>query len=97
MNCRCTGDYQLKGKKGTSLGLMKNRRRAWLLSELQVARQEARNNNLLILTKTNSVSRVHRPAYIDYVGVKRFDSIGGETVSGLFSRASTTTPLMFRY
>ena len=61
-----------------------------LLSELpEVARQEARSNNLLILTKTNSVSRVHRPAYIDYVGIKRFDEegnvIGEDRFLGLFS------------
>ncbi|MEL7309711.1 MAG: NAD-glutamate dehydrogenase, partial [Pseudomonadota bacterium] len=86
------GDYQLKGKKGTSLGLMKNsdEEHSRLLSELpEVARQEARSNNLLILTKTNSVSRVHRPAYIDYVGIKRFDDkgnvIGEDRFIGLFS------------
>ncbi|WP_404340237.1 NAD-glutamate dehydrogenase [Pseudoalteromonas mariniglutinosa] len=86
------GDYQLKGKIDTSLGLMKNstEEHTRLLSELpEVARQEARNNNLLILTKTNSVSRVHRPAYIDYVGVKRFDEkgnvIGEDRFIGLFS------------
>ncbi|MEL0639523.1 NAD-glutamate dehydrogenase [Pseudoalteromonas aliena] len=86
------GDYQLKGKMDTSLGLMKNstEEHARLLSELpEVARQEARSNNLLILTKTNSVSRVHRPAYIDYIGIKRFDDkgnvIGEDRFIGLFS------------
>ncbi|KPH92464.1 NAD-glutamate dehydrogenase [Pseudoalteromonas undina] len=86
------GDYQLKGKMDTSLGLMKNSdaEHTRLLSELpEVARQEARSSNLLILTKTNSLSRVHRPAYIDYVGVKRFDDkdnvIGEDRFIGLFS------------
>ncbi|TGE85974.1 NAD-glutamate dehydrogenase [Pseudoalteromonas sp. KS88] len=86
------GDYQLKGKMETSLGLMKNVTddHTRLLSELpEVARQEARSSNLLILTKTNSLSRVHRPAYIDYVGVKRFDDegnvIGEDRFIGLFS------------
>lgn len=86
------GDYQLKGKMDTSLGLMKNstEEHTRLLSELpEVARQEARSSNLLILTKTNSVSRVHRPAYIDYVGIKRFDDegnvIGEDRFIGLFS------------
>ncbi|WP_278382663.1 NAD-glutamate dehydrogenase [Pseudoalteromonas distincta] len=86
------GDYQLKGKMDTSLGLMKNstEEHTRLLSELpEVARQEARSSNLLILTKTNSVSRVHRPAYIDYVGIKRFDNegnvIGEDRFIGLFS------------
>jgi glutamate dehydrogenase len=31
---------------------------------------------LLVLTKANSRATVHRPAYLDYVGVKRFDSKG---------------------
>ncbi|MBE0358972.1 MULTISPECIES: NAD-glutamate dehydrogenase [Pseudoalteromonas] len=86
------GDYQLKGKMETSLGLMKNstEEHTRLLSELpEVARQEARSSNLLILTKTNSLSRVHRPAYIDYVGIKRFDEegnvIGEDRFIGLFS------------
>ena len=90
--CPVQGDYQLKGKMDTSLGLMKNstEEHSRLLSELpEVARQEARSSNLLILTKTNSVSRVHRPAYIDYVGIKRFDDegnvIGEDRFIGLFS------------
>jgi len=32
---------------------------------------------LLNLTKANSRATVHRPAYLDYVGVKRFDADGG--------------------
>ena len=86
------GDYELKGVMETSLGLMKNAgvEHTRLLSELpEAARQDARSSNLLILTKTNSLSRVHRPAYIDYVGVKRFDDkgnvIGEDRFIGLFS------------
>ncbi|KZN33273.1 NAD-glutamate dehydrogenase [Pseudoalteromonas luteoviolacea] len=85
------GDYELKPVAGSSLGLMKNSSESSrLLSELpEVARLEARSKNLLILTKTNSQSRVHRPAHIDYVGIKRFDSegnvIGEDRFIGLFS------------
>lgn len=86
------GDYELKPVAGTSLGLMKNADdgNSRLLSELpEVARKEARSNNLLILTKTNSLSRVHRPAYVDYVGIKRFDEngnvVGEDRFIGLFS------------
>ena len=35
--------------------------------------------NLLNLTKANSRSTVHRPSYLDYVGVKRFDAEGEAT------------------
>src|SRR5205823_4860473 len=40
-------------------------------------RRLAREPNLLNLTKANSRSTVHRPGYLDYVGVKRFDDAGG--------------------
>jgi glutamate dehydrogenase len=36
----------------------------------------AREPNLLNLTKANSRATVHRPSYLDYVGVKRFDETG---------------------
>ena len=39
-------------------------------------RRLARAKNLLNLTKANSRATVHRPAYLDYVGVKRFDEAG---------------------
>ena len=36
----------------------------------------ARSPRLLNLTKANSRATVHRPSYLDYVGVKRFDESG---------------------
>ena len=36
------------------------------------ALDEARSSDPLVLTKANSKARVHRPSYLDYVGVKRF-------------------------
>src|SRR6516164_1895528 len=39
-------------------------------------RKLARVAELLVLTKANSRATVHRPAYLDYVGVKRFDAKG---------------------
>ena len=40
------------------------------------ARERARKKELLILTKANSRATVHRPGYLDYVGVKRFNAQG---------------------
>ena len=44
---------------------------------------------LMVITKDNYKSRVHRPAYLDYVGVRRFDAagnvIGERRFIGLFS------------
>ncbi|HPF26960.1 MAG TPA: NAD-glutamate dehydrogenase [Steroidobacteraceae bacterium] len=39
-------------------------------------RDRAREKSLLVLTKANSISTVHRASYLDYVGVKTFDSRG---------------------
>jgi glutamate dehydrogenase len=39
-------------------------------------REQAREPNLLVLTKANSVATVHRASYLDYVGVKTFDERG---------------------
>ncbi|MEV6654594.1 NAD-glutamate dehydrogenase [Streptomyces sp. NPDC051219] len=58
------------------------------------ARAKAREHKLLILTKANSRSTVHRPSYLDYVGVKKFDDngnvIGERRFLGLFSSAAYT-------
>ncbi|WP_405582227.1 NAD-glutamate dehydrogenase [Streptomyces sp. NBC_01190] len=58
------------------------------------ARAKAREHRLLILTKANSRSTVHRLSYLDYVGVKRFDAdgnvIGERRFLGLFSSAAYT-------
>ncbi|MFH8472732.1 NAD-glutamate dehydrogenase [Streptomyces sp. NPDC018000] len=57
-------------------------------------RAKARERKLLILTKANSRSTVHRPSYLDYVGVKKFDAdgnvIGERRFLGLFSSAAYT-------
>jgi glutamate dehydrogenase len=42
-------------------------------------RRRAREATLLIVTKANSVSTVHRATYLDYVGIKVFDSRGRVT------------------
>jgi glutamate dehydrogenase len=40
------------------------------------ARKLALSNNILIIAKTNTRSTVHRMAYTDYIGVKRFNEKG---------------------
>ncbi|WP_316744141.1 NAD-glutamate dehydrogenase [Streptomyces sp. MK7] len=58
------------------------------------ARAKAREHNLLVLTKANSRATVHRPSYLDYIGVKKFDDkgevIGERRFLGLFSSAAYT-------
>jgi len=58
---------------------------------------KARDKTLLVLAKANSKSTIHRPAYLDYVGIKSFDESGevcGERrFLGLFSSAAYTESL----
>ncbi|MCW8832501.1 MAG: NAD-glutamate dehydrogenase, partial [Colwellia sp.] len=91
------GDIKLEANMDSSLGLMKNSNgtKSRLISSLsESGREIALGNNHLILTKTNSRSRVHRPAHLDYIGVKRFDSkgnvVGEERFIGLFGSAYYT-------
>ncbi len=55
-------------------------------------RSKAREPRMLVLTKANSRSTVHRPVYLDYVGVKTFDADGQVTGErrflGLFASSS---------
>ena len=88
------GDYRWVADNEASLGLMKNSKseRDRVLSNIpDSARSEALSKNPLMLTKTNSRSRVHRPAYMDYVGIKRFDEhgnvVGEDRFIGLYSAA----------
>ncbi|NQY62743.1 MAG: NAD-glutamate dehydrogenase [Alteromonadaceae bacterium] len=91
------GEIALTAKVETSLGLMKNSigTKQRLLSNFSTAAREiSLGKNLLILTKTNSRSRVHRPAHLDYIGVKQFDNkgnvIGEERFVGLFGSSYYT-------
>jgi len=68
----------LRAVAGTGLGILRHDRQgsssfAALPPEV---RARAREPHLLILTKANSRSTVHRPSYLDYVSVKRLDDRG---------------------
>ncbi|MBR9727860.1 NAD-glutamate dehydrogenase [Shewanella intestini] len=103
------GDVELVPNMQTSLGLMNKTHSAvgekgLLLSSLSAsARKEALDSSLLVLTKSSTKSRVHRPAYIDYIGVKRFDDQGnvvgedrfiGLYASNLYNRSPREIPLL---
>ncbi|MCO4320749.1 NAD-glutamate dehydrogenase [Aliidiomarina quisquiliarum] len=87
------GDYEIQQDEGSSLGVMKNTvtdKPRKLASMAKPARHAALSNeDILLLTKTNAKSRVHRPAYADYIGIKRFDDkgnvIGEDRFIGLYS------------
>lgn len=61
------------------------------------ARKMALSKNILIIAKTNTTSTVHRQAYTDYIGVKRFNEqgelIGERRFIGLYtSTAYNSSP-----
>ena len=70
---------QLRAVEGTGLGLLRGGDGApsTAFAKLPPAvRAFALEPHLLVLTKANARSPVHRPSYLDYVGVKRFDDDG---------------------
>ena len=55
------------------------------------ARVRAREPRMLVLTKANSRATVHRPHYLDYIGVKRFENgevVGERRFLGLFTHVA---------
>ncbi|MFC4785406.1 NAD-glutamate dehydrogenase [Nocardioides sp. MAHUQ-72] len=62
-----------------------------------MVKAKAREKTLLVLAKANSRATVHRPAYLDYVGVKKFDAngevVGERRFLGLYSSAAYTESL----
>ena len=57
----------------------------------KVVRQRARAKEFMIVTKANSQATVHRPGYLDYVGVKRFGADGKVSGEWRFLGLFTTT------
>ncbi|MEW2357829.1 NAD-glutamate dehydrogenase [Spirillospora sp. NPDC029432] len=94
-------DYTLTDDKtalrpvpGTGLGVLRNDKPesdsfAALPPEV---RDKATEKHLLVLTKANSRATVHRPAYLDYIGVKKFDAagevVGERRFLGLFTHVA---------
>ncbi len=73
------GEDVLRVVPGSGLGILRETRETVSVSFAALppdARTRARKKELLILTKANSRTTVHRPGYLDYVGVKRFDAKG---------------------
>ena len=88
--------------QGTGLGLMRYDTETPAASSFNrltgVASERAREKRILVVTKANTVSTVHRPVYLDYVGVKTFDAAGevrGERrFIGLFTAGASTNSVL---
>ncbi len=91
---REAGEDALRALEGSGLGILRTRSRISSTSFARLpteVRALARAPQPLILTKANSRSTVHRPLYLDYIGVKRFEAgkVGGEhRFLGLYTTAS---------
>ncbi|MEX0752757.1 MAG: NAD-glutamate dehydrogenase, partial [Xanthobacteraceae bacterium] len=85
---------------GSSLGLLRDphvpvlRRGGEPVSITPEIRTFLEEPKLLIVTKANVRSRVHRRVYLDYIGVKRFDAgghlVGEMRIVGLFTSTAYT-------
>jgi len=63
----------------SGLGILRGKARSGAPAPIVLkgtARARAREADLLVLTKANTPSTVHRASYLDYVGVKTFDAKG---------------------
>ena len=103
------GTDALRVVPGTGLGLLResaDERRAGSITLLPANLQRhVRTQQLLIVTKSNLRSTVHRPGYFDYVGVRRFDANGnvcgehrflGLFTSSAYGAAPADIPLLRR-
>jgi glutamate dehydrogenase len=86
------GDDMLRAVSSSGLGVLRNADAAVprpLSSLAGRAMQESGVVDVVILTKTNARSTVHRPGYMDYLSVLKFDAagkaVGEERFLGLFT------------
>ncbi|TFD09043.1 NAD-glutamate dehydrogenase [Cryobacterium sp. TMT1-21] len=90
------GEDVLTIREGSGLGLLRSMEDGHQIQHLTDAgRHKARERSALVITKANSRSSVHRPAYFDYIGIKSFDADGNvrgeQRFIGLFAATAYTS------
>ena len=106
---RAGSDEVLKAKEGSGLGILRGEERSLAPRSLRtlVAKDLPQSGSMdaIILTKTNARASVHRPGYMDYIGVLAFDDKGvpvaeqrflGLYTSGAYMRRPQDVPLVRR-
>src|SRR3990167_3882438 len=87
LGCR---DYEVVGEgeekalqlvKRSGLGVLRDDAKSKVLRKFSELPKQARKlifskDQILIISKTNTMSTVHRPAYTDYIGIKKFSADG---------------------
>jgi glutamate dehydrogenase len=92
-------DLGLRAVPGTGFGILRADQdlAAGFAKLPPMVRAKAKEKKLLVLAKANSRATVHRPAYLDYIGVKTYDDkgevVGERRFLGLFSSAAYTESL----
>jgi glutamate dehydrogenase len=103
------GENELRIRSGSGLGLLRGtgdegQSRSFAALPPQIKAQ-AHVPRLLTVTKSNTRSTVHRPGYLDYLGIKTFDRKGrvtgerrviGLLASTAYSASPLTIPLLRR-
>ncbi|MDX2346126.1 MAG: NAD-glutamate dehydrogenase [Legionella sp.] len=93
------GEIYLKSLPETGFGVLRealNQSDKRTLSELTPEAQKLTlSSNILVASKTNRLSTVHRDTYMDYIGIKRFNEkgevIGERRILGLYTSAAYNT------
>ncbi|HEX4299723.1 MAG TPA: NAD-glutamate dehydrogenase [Gammaproteobacteria bacterium] len=88
------GEEVLKLVPNSGLGILRDTNAKISQSFLVLpkdVRKRARAKEFMIVTKANSQATVHRPGYLDYVGVKRFGADGQVTGEWRFLGLFTTS------
>ncbi len=90
------GEDVLTIRDGSGLGLLRSVEVGHQIQHLtESGRRMARERRALVITKANSRSSVHRPAYFDYIGIKSFDADGNvqgeQRFIGLFADTAYTS------
>ncbi|MSP68364.1 MAG: hypothetical protein EXQ96_09825 [Alphaproteobacteria bacterium] len=104
-----SGEIVLDVVPDSALGIMRARAGQRVSTSFAALPREvqdrARQPNLLIITKANQRATVHRSVYMDYIGIKKFDSGGrvagewrflGLFTSSVYSRNTRDIPLLRR-
>ncbi len=86
----------LRQVSDTGLGILRQRKGSEISARFaklpEVVQRLARSPEPLIVTKSNARATVHRPAHMDYIGIKRFDAdgrvIGEHRFLGLYTSAA---------
>lgn len=93
-------NLELHALAPTGLGILRCEENETLSQSFAALSPEIRalatSQDLLITNKSNSRATVHRPGYLDYIGVKKYDSsgkvIGEHRIFGLYTTSAFNTP-----